>query len=229
MAHDLGSLGSAYRTDAGSGRRVRLYSRFVKLMKVALPLAAAAGIGLYYLSLREPGDLAEIFSAEDLATLGAGLKLDSPSFTGVNERGEPFSVHAKWAVPDSAMPTYIDLERPSGEIELDRKRTVTVTSETGRLHRDDKVLVLKGGVKVDTSDGYHIETDRLHFALRSQATYAPGSINAKGPSGSIEAGSMRVVPADPDKGTGTQIWFENRVRVVLSPANAADERAKDQL
>lgn len=229
MAHDLGRLGSAYRTDAGSGRRVRLYSRLVRLSKFLLPLMAAAGIGLYYLSTQESGDLSDIFSTEELAALGAGLKLESPSFTGVNEQGEPFSVRAEWAVPDSAMPTYIDLERPSGEIELGRKRTVKVTSATGRLHRDDKVLVLKGSVMVDTSDGYHIETDRLHFALRSQATYAPGSITANGPSGSIEAGSMRVVPADPDTGTGTQIWFENRVRVVLSPANAADKRAKDQL
>lgn len=229
MAHDLGSLGSAYRTDAGSGRRVRLYSRLVRLMKIALPLAAVAGIGLYYLSSRESSDLEEIFSAEELATLGAGLKLDSPSFSGVTERGEPFAIRADWAVPDSAMPTYIDLEHPSGEIELGGKRTVKVASATGRLHRSELVLVLKDGVTIDTSDGYHIETDRLHFALRSQATYAPGGINAMGPSGSIEAGSMRIVPADPEAGAGTQIWFENRVRVVLSPADAAGKGAKDQL
>ena len=219
-AQRLNGLGSAYRTDAGSGRRVRLYSRLVTWMKITLPLLALAGIAVFYISTRHTGELDEIFSAQDLATLGAGLKLESPSFAGITRRGERYAISAEWAVPDSAVPTYVELERPKGEIELQGRGWVTVTATTGRLHRGEKVLVLKDEVILRTEDGYHLTTDQLHFALGTQVTYAPGAISGTGPNGQIEAGSMRLVPADPDTGTGTQIWFENRVRLVLSPAGA---------
>lgn len=219
-ARHLESLDSAYRTDAGSGRRVRRYSRLVAWMKIALPLAALAGITVFYLSTRHDSDIEDFISAQDLATLGAGLKLESPNFAGITRRGEPYAIRAEWAVPDSAVPTYIDLERPQGEIELEGRGHVSVTAATGRLHRGEKVLVLKGEVVLRTADGYHLATDQLHFALGTQLTYAPGPVTGTGPNGRIDAGGMRLIPADPEKGEGTQIWFENRVRLVLSPAGA---------
>ena len=67
-------------------RQVRAYSRIVAWAKVLLPLAALALVVTIFLSGREEGELTEIFTPEELATLGAGLKLDNPRFAGVTER-----------------------------------------------------------------------------------------------------------------------------------------------
>ena len=82
---------------AGEGagqRRVRAYSRLVSWMKVVLPLAAVAVMSAMFFSAQMTSDLTEIFTAEELVTLGAGLRLDNPRFAGVTEQGEPFAIRA---------------------------------------------------------------------------------------------------------------------------------------
>jgi lipopolysaccharide export system protein LptC len=176
-------------TTSGAGRRrVRAYSRLVAWMKVALPLAALAVMSALFISAQKTGDLTEIFTAEELVTLGAGLRLDNPRFAGVTEQGEPFAIRAEWALPDSAMPRFVDLERPEGEIEMKGGRTIAAHSATGRMHREKKILVLEGGVVIDAG------------SFRA----ATGRDPEGGPEGRTSGGG--------------QIWFENRVRVVFIPA-----------
>ncbi len=207
-------------TSGAGRRRVRAYSRAVAWMKVLLPLGSVALIAVLFLSIQDKGDLTDIFTAEELATLGAGLRLDNPRFAGVTEQGEPFVIRADWALPDSAMPRFIDLERPEGEIEMGDGRTVAAKAATGRLHRQSKIFVLEGEVALDTSDGYHIETGLIEFDLDAKTAKAPGPVTGTGPSGQIEAGSFRATMGgeqDGDGEAGGQIWFENGVRLVFSP------------
>lgn len=202
-----------------AGRRVRRYSRLVALMKVALPLGAVALVAVIFLSARNRGDLTEIFSPEELAQLGAGLRLDNPRFAGVTERGEPFVVRADWALPDRAMPREIELQRPRGEIELSDGRTVSVEAANGHLDRKRQTARLDGGVTVEASDGYRLETGELAFDFDERTARAPGPVTAHGPHGDIESGSMHAREGSGGLADG-QIWFENRVRVVFIPAQS---------
>jgi lipopolysaccharide export system protein LptC len=190
-------------------------------MKVLLPLGAVVLIAAIFVTARDKGDLTKIFTAEELATLGAGLRLDNPRFAGVTEQGEPFAIRADWALPDSAMPRFIDLERPEGEIEMNDGRTIAAKAASGRMHRENKILVLEGGVVLDTSDGYHIETGLIEFDLDAKTAHAPGRVIGTGPRGQIDAGSFRAAAGEDGAGVG-QIWFENRVRLVFIPDRGPD-------
>lgn len=191
-------------------------------MKVLLPLAAVAVISALFLSAQKQSDLSKIFTTEELLTLGAGLRLDTPRFAGVTENGEPFAIRADWALPDSAMPRIIDLERPEGEIDMSDGRTIAARSTTGRMHRQQKILVLKGGVVLDTSDGYHAETDLLEIDLSAETAMSPGPVSGTGPAGQIDAGSFRATNGE-NGSVGRTIWFENKVRLVLIPATGPDK------
>jgi lipopolysaccharide export system protein LptC len=201
-------------------RRVRAYSRAVAWMKVLLPLGAVVLIAAIFVTARDKGDLTKIFTAKELATLGAGLRLDTPRFAGVTEQGEPFAIRADWALPDSAMPRLIDLERPEGEIEMNDGRTIAARAATGRMYRANKILVLEGGVVLDTSDGYHVETDLVEIDLDAKTANAPGPVSGTGPRGQIDAGSFRAAASDGSIAAG-KIWFENRVRLVFIPGNGS--------
>jgi len=204
-------------SSGGAGqRRVRRYSRIVRAMKVALPLAAVALVAAIFLSVRDRGDLTDLFTPEELATLGAGLKLDNPRFAGVTSKGEAFAVQADWALPDSAMPTVVELAHPRGEIELTDGRKLTASAQGGRLLRQEKKLVLEGDVVLDSSDGYHMETALVEFDLEGKAAHAPGPVSGTGPRGRITAGSLRAEAGD-EPGEPGKIWFENRVRLVFIP------------
>ncbi|MDH3668190.1 MAG: LPS export ABC transporter periplasmic protein LptC [Paracoccaceae bacterium] len=212
----IDALGSGAARAPGSGHRVRLYNRLVAWSKIILPAAVLAVIAAFYLASRGGDPLEKIFSPEDLATLGAGLKLENPRFAGVTRDGEAFAIRADWAVPDSAMPRVIDLERPQGEFELTDGRQINVTATTGRMRREEKVLTFSGKVVLDTSDGYHVETAELEVDLKRKTARTPGPVTGEGPSGRIEAGSFRAGPGA-GEGSARQLWFENGVRVVLNP------------
>lgn len=211
---------TAARDPAGAAgaRRVRRNSRLVWGMKIGLPLAAAALVAVLFLDVPDSGDLAELFASGDMAALGAGLKVENPRFGGVTSQGESYTVEADWALPDSAKPTVIELVRPHGAINLEDGRKLTGRSLGGRLLRRENLLVLEGEVVLDRSDGYRLETALMQINLKSNAAEAPGAVTGFGPGGRIEAGSLRVIAGDDPDQPG-KIWFENRVRLVLIPAD----------
>ena len=192
------------------------YSRLVRWMKILLPLGALGTIGAIFVVGQRLTDTASLLTAEEMATLGAGLRLETPRFSGRTDSGEPYVLRAAWALPDSAMPTEIELERPEGEIETEDGRRIEARADSGVMNRRRNDLMLRGDVVLTTSDGYRVETARLALDLERRGATAPGPIAAEGPAGSLEAGRMRLDHGD-DGEAPARILFEERVRVVFIP------------
>ena len=193
------------------------YTRLVRGAKIALPVGAVVLIGAIFLSGRD--ESSGLFTAAELAALGSGLRLEQPRFTGVTENDEPFVVEAAWALPDGAMANTVTLEKPTGRITLSTGVELTATAAEGLMHRKDETLALGGGVVIETSDGYHVETEALDIDLRGRTAASRGRITGRGPAGEIEAGSFRSSGLGKED-AGAQIWFENGVRLVFIPGNA---------
>ncbi|MDT8344499.1 MAG: hypothetical protein RQ752_08690, partial [Thermohalobaculum sp.] len=121
-------------------RAVRRHTRVIRAMKIALPLAALGLVALIFLQGRERGSVEDLFTAEELLRLGAGLRLESPRFAGVTSEGAPYVVTAEWALPDTAMPEEIVLEKPRGELSLSDGGKVTATALSGLMQRSVKTL-----------------------------------------------------------------------------------------
>jgi len=192
------------------------YSRRVRIMRWLLPLLALVVVGAIFLAGRDRGDVSAILTPAEIARLSAGLRLDAPRFAGQTESGEPFIIRADWAEPDGTMPDEITLERPTGEMTAEDGRILTGAAREGLLDRERERLTLTGDVTVETSDGYRFETETLEIDTANRKARSRVPVRATGPMGSLEAGSMRL-----DQGKGgaasTQIWFENRVRLVFIP------------
>lgn len=203
---------SRQRRDA----RVRIYSRAVRLMKIALPILAVLLIGMIFLSGRERGGVVDLRTASDGAALAVGLQLENPRFTGVTRQGEPYVLTAVTATPDGAKPDLVDLDAPSGEITLKDERRLKVTALTGQMYREDNRLDLEGDVVLTTSDGYRVETDRVEMDIANKSAVAPGEVRAAGPIGSIRSNTVRL-NEDEEGAAGTTIWFEGDVKLLLRP------------
>lgn len=199
-----------------SPRSVGRYSAVVRLLKIGLPLAAVATVGAIFLAGQTLRDATSILSAEELARLGAGLRLEEPRFAGRTEAGEPFVFTATSATPDGALTDRIGLEQPRGEVTLNDGREVTGRSLFGHLDRGEDRLVLTGEVVIATSDGYTFETQRLEIDLESQGAVAPHAVRGEGPDSEIEAGRMRLEQGADGRAPVT-IFFEDRVRVIFIP------------
>ena len=213
------------RADSIERRQARLArrARLVGWAKWLLPLGALGLIAAIFLAGRETGEIAEVFTPEEIARLGAGLRLDNPRLAGVTERDQPYELTARAAVPDGPMADEVTLEDPRGWIETGERR-IDALSASAHLDREAQLLTLLGGVEVETSDGWQGETTRLSVALEERSAEGPEPVRLSGPRGTLEAGSFRVEYADTDAedgsdaaGTGTRIWFENGVHLRFTP------------
>ena len=196
--------------------RIRRYSAAVRWAKIVLPVAAVVILALIFLTGRERGGITDLLTPQEIARLGAGLRLDNPRFVGVTEAGAPYSLSARAALPDAAMPEEIGLDAPEGEITLPGGRVLSGTSTDGVLLRSAERLTLTGSVVLESSDGYRFETEELAVDFGERRAHAPAPVRGEGPEGWIEAERFRLVTDGGDLGEAV-IRFEGDVRVLFTP------------
>lgn len=218
------------RADSIERRQARLQrrARLVGWAKWLLPLGALGLIAAIFLAGREAGDITQVFTPEEIARLGAGLRLDNPRLAGVTERDQPYELTASAAVPDGPMAEEVTLENPKGWIEADERR-IDALAESAHLDRETRLLTLYGGVEVQTSDGWQGETPRLTVELDERRAAGPEPVRLSGPRGTLEAGSFRVeYPEDEAEAerAGPRIWFEKGVHLRFTPPADGDEAAE---
>ncbi len=197
------------------------YSRRVRRLKIALPVIAAVTIALIFFGPKEKISENLGLSPEDRAALGDGLRLITPRYTGTTEDDEPYVLRAVWALPDGPNPKKIELGELEGEISLTDGRNVTLTAAEGLYRPRTRKLNLAGGVAIDSSDGYSIRTEAAILNGTKDTVVTKTPIEAWGPKGRLEAGSMR---AERDENGDDIVWFDGGVRVVFRP-DATDEAA----
>lgn len=191
------------------------YSRWVSSLKLALPIGALCLAAMLFLTTTDRNDLASAFSARELASLGLGLRLENPHFTGQTAAGDPFVLTADWALPDKASPNKIGLRGPKGEVFLGNGRRVDVASREGMFLRRKSFLTLRGDAVVTTSDGYRLESDAMKVDIEARRAETVGAVVGTGPQGRIDADHLEVVQNDGEGSPVTAI-FTGNVRVTIN-------------
>jgi lipopolysaccharide export system protein LptC len=194
-----------------------LYSRIVAILKVGLPLVALgmlASLFLVQTDDRVGGDL--VFSPGDLAALGEGLRISNPVFTGTTRSQDSFRFTATLVVPDAAPPTRAQITALAGEIDLSDGPEIALASDTGDLDIPTQRLDMIGDVRIDTSDGYSIRSERATLDLRAGSIIASQAVESTGPLGRIDSGSLRVAPAA-ENGEARHFSFGDGVRLLYQP------------
>ncbi|MGF1447605.1 MAG: hypothetical protein ACFBRM_15600 [Pikeienuella sp.] len=202
--------------------RVSRYSRRVRWMKIALPVAAGALVVAIFLTGRSQEEGSALLSPEEIATLAAGLRLEDPRIAGLTDSGQPFILRARWAEPDGPSPDRIRLAEPDGELTLEDGRLMTGQAASGVFERSAGRIWLEGEVEMRTSDGYRFESDKLRIVIDAREVTSPGPVFGEGPAGTISAQTMqldRPAPGKPGAG-GSRIVFNGRVHMVFIPASA---------
>ena len=96
------------------------------------------------------------------------FKMTNAYFTGTDKNNNPFKIHAESGRQEYNRPDIIFLEKPSGTITRisDNKKIVDKISATrGQFNHKEKVLTLLGNVRVYSSNGDKMETEKLVIRL----------------------------------------------------------------
>lgn len=190
------------------------HSRLVFWLKIVLPLIALAILSTLFLVSRNIGGNGTVpFSDVDLDALARDPQLSAPQYSAMTEDGAALTVQSDLARPTAAgvVATAIAARYESqGGLRID------LSAAEGSFDEVAGTLSMSGGVEVETSSGYRLETGDLTGRLDRTQLSAPGAVVAEAPFGRIDAGAMQLDREDGNSGDSILV-FKNRVRLVYDP------------
>ncbi len=191
------------------------YSRLVFRLKVALPLVALGILStLFFVSESLDPDAAIPYAEIDVARIIEEQGISNASLGGVTSDGVAISLAARKIRTDPSQ-TMLLGEALTAVLNLPDGSRIDIVSPSGTVDSNTQEVTLDGGVRLESTNGYVVTTDRLVTSLRDASAESRGKIVATGPAGEISAGSMMLVRLE--SADGHQLVFQDGVRMVYHP------------
>lgn len=198
--------------------RVDRHTRVVAWLKVALPLTALVILSTLFLVARRIDPEAALPYAEvDVEDLAREPRMTAPTYAGTTSDGSALTLSADEARPASegsaarAAGLRLDLATPDGG------RTELLAAEA-RMDDTAQELVLSGGVTLETSTGYRLETAEVAARLDRTGLESRAPVKATGPAGEITAEGL-VLGQDNRTPGAYVLVFKGNVRLVYQPGS----------
>lgn len=181
--------------DRATRADVQRYSRFVVIMKRALPMAAAAlvaAVVAYALQPRVQDSRRVAMSFERLGIVNNDLSMTKPKLTGVDSDGDPFVVTADQAIQDSRNAKRAQLRGVEADVTLKNGKWLNVTASRGELDADAQRLGLRGVIDLYSDTGYELHTSAADVDMRNGIIVGDRPATGQGPSGTFRADRFAI-------------------------------------
>ena len=196
----------------------RRRSRVVAWAKVLLPLGALGLLSTVFLLAREPAGVIDIPYAE-LEQIAQEPRIDRPRLSGVAPDGTTVALSADRVSFLADRAESFTLTNPRLETEGEDSGATMLEAASGEVDGAERRLHLAGGVRIESSAGYRMETPELSADLAT-GTLVAGPVEGTAPLGSITAGGLRLTQGE---GQGARLVFNEGVRVLYLPPTAPSE------
>lgn len=194
------------------------HSRLVGWLKVALPLAALALLStLFLLADRIDPEEAIPYAQVDVEDLARDPRITAPTFAGMTSDGAAVTVTAATARP-AGENSAAEAAGVAARLELPGGGTADMTAGEARLDGAAGVLDLSGGVRVETSSGYVVTTERLTARLDRTGVSGDRPVSAEGPAGTITSAGFAITRQETAGDAASYLLvFSGRVRMIYLP------------
>jgi lipopolysaccharide export system protein LptC len=178
-----------------TAREAERYSRFVTIMKRALPLAAAALIAavlVYALQPRQERSGRVAMTFQRLGLVNDDLAMLKPRLTGADDQGDPYVVTADEAVQDKSDTKRAMFRNVQGDVTLKDGTWISALAPRGMLDAKSRRLTLQGPIAVYSDSGYELHTASASVDMRSAMIVGNDAVNGQGPFGIFRADRFRL-------------------------------------
>lgn len=200
-----------------------LHSQLVGWAKIILPLCALALLSTLFLFARSANTPDEAALAQ-AAEIAREQRVTAPQFSGVTENGDIIVISAKSAQPDSVRADTVQVDDMRLRLDATDGEFVEVTATRGEVDGRAGVASFLGLARLETSNGYVMETNGLIAELDTGRVISDGVLEIRAPFGTLTAG--QVTFQNPPESAGLQILFTNGVRLLYTPQQQP-ERSSD--
>ncbi|MCO4849265.1 MAG: LPS export ABC transporter periplasmic protein LptC [Yoonia sp.] len=200
------------------------HSQLVGWSKIILPICGIGLLSTLFLFARSSTDDTGIPFAK-IETLAREQRISAPQFSGVADDGSIIAIGAKSAQFDPTTPNSINALDLSLTLKASDGSEVRITAAEGEIDIDAKLARLRGLARLETSNGYTMETNGLVADLESGVITSDGALEIRAPFGTITAGRVTFETANDAK--GQQMLFTQGVRLVYTPNGAESKDATE--
>jgi len=191
------------------------YSRMVAFLKVLLPLAALGLLSTLFLISRSVNTEATIpFAEHEIEERMRGQQITAPFFSGTTAQGDEITVTASIARPGGPASPAVAADLVAVIRMADGGR-LTLSSDSGAVQIDKDIASFSGNVEITSAAGLLVTTDLLNATLSGISADSPGPVQAKGPIGTLNAGTMQLQTKT--EGGALHMLFNNGVKLVYDP------------
>jgi len=198
------------------------YSRFVLLMKLALPVIAGVVIVLVIVwpELTSSPERFRIGISDLSVETAGGQRVVNARFNGIDSSNRPYSVTADAVVQAENGKGRFELNQPKADITLESGAWVAITSPSGTYWRNRELLQLAGGVNLFHDQGYEFKTPEASIDFASGTAAGDRPVAGQGPFGRITAEGFHIVE------NGARVLFKGKASLILYPNRKQAEGAK---
>ncbi len=191
-----------------------LHSQLVGWAKIILPMSALALLSTLFLFARDANttDDAALAQAEEIAR---EQKVTAPEFAGVTDSGDIIIIAAKSAQPSVERPDTIQIDDIRMRLDTTDGSFVEVTAVEGEIDGRARIASFLGLARLQTSNGYEMETNGLVAELQTGRVTSNGLLEIRAPFGDLTAGMVTFQVATPE--AGQQMLFTDGVHLLYKP------------
>jgi lipopolysaccharide export system protein LptC len=178
-----------------SARQAERYSRFVSVMKRALPLAAAAlaaALVVYALQPRQERSGRVAMTFQRLGIVNDDLAMMKPRLSGEDSEGDPYVVTADEAIQDRLDAKRARLKNVVGDVTLKDGSWIGTLAPEGMLDAARHLLALDGAIAVFTDGGYELHTTAASVDMRNATITGNRAVSGQGPMGIFRSDRFKV-------------------------------------
>ena len=192
--HDASQRTNVERTVRSAGR----HSRFVRVLRIALPVAVVVAIGTYLvLTYYNPmAALARLPSVSGkLGVQGTKITMESPRIAGIGRNQRGYTVTAETAVQDITKPDQLELKNLRAEIEMADTDILVVTAKSGTYHTKVNKVTLREHVVFTTAQGLNAKMSEAVVNMKKGTLQSDQFVDFKLPTGRVQANAVEIEDA----------------------------------
>lgn len=184
------------------------YTRFVKFMRLGLPLVAVI-LTVVVITWPEMDDKIVIIPKEDLVPqssndIGAN-ELLNPHFETTDAQQNPVSVTAIRAVQSQDNPNLIKLDQPKADLKMKNGSAVHLEADKGTYEQEVEKLFLQDNVIISHESGYELYAEELRINLTTRQAFSDKNVRVIGSEAQVKA-------------TGLEANMEDGILIFKGPA-----------
>jgi lipopolysaccharide export system protein LptC len=193
-----------------SARRIALRRFTVLVAKIGLPLLALALLSAIALwpEIARVSEQGRLSFRRVFALQAESGRMLQPRYHGVDERGRPYTLTARWA--NQSGPNRVELGDPKGDLMLESGNWMQVEAKQGVFIQHAELLDLSKDVVLYRDDGTVVRTDTAAVDVKQGAASSDDKTHAEGPFGVLDAQGFILT----DKGASIQ--FQGPARLILN-------------